>query len=259
MSRDKDPGAGAVEAGGSHSPVGLTHRQADVMATLLDLYLEADEQPISYRAVAERLGVAPATAYRMIRIAEAKGHVVATYAPPGRSRSPGRATVLFSPSAQAHEMVNRIGGGSAARADWEATKTRILEAVQQWDEATTDAVVGDLLASLQESSTPLATAATIMAAMMVGLEESQAALPDRDDLVGRLSSGGGRLGLAMLGGMLLGLTWADRTGRQLHRRLDSRLDGLPAAIGAVPPESRDDLVGLVGLVARTVRSRRRPG
>lgn len=246
-------GDGAAEPG----RVSLTHRQADVLATLFDLYVEADEDPISYKAVAERLEVAPATAYRMIRIAEAKGYVVANYVSPGRSRSPGRAAVLFAPSAKAREMANRIAGDSAARADWEATKARILEAVQQWDEDTTEAVVGDLLATLHAPSTPLNEAATILAALMIGIETSQAALPDRDDLVGRLTAESSRLGLATLGGMLIGLTWADRTGRHLHRRLDGAVDRLPAVIGRVPPESTGEVVGLVGLVARTLRSRSR--
>ncbi len=262
----------------------LTHRQSDAVGALLDLYAEA-RQPISYRRVAERLGVGPATAYRMLRLAQAKGYVEAIYRrPPGPSA--GRSPVLFAPTPLAGERLAELAG-FAADAGWEATRRRVLELVETPGALPDEAELRELLAGLREPATPLARAGLTIAGLMIELEEARprggrgrprggrGRLPgDRTGaLLARLAEGGSRLGLATLGGLLLGLAWAeratdraadqaDRVGRTISDRLDRRADLLVDALASLSTEQAAELARFVAQLGRLMRARdrdRRPG
>lgn len=262
----------------------LTPRQTAAVSILLDLYAEA-RHPISYRRVAERLGVAPATAYRMLRLAEAKGCVAAVYAPPPREISPGRSSLLFAPTAMARGQLEAVAGRPLAPADvadvadpdWEATKKQILESLSRHDGTPDQEAFEELLAGLEEPGTPLGVAGRMIAALMVGIEESRdraaarlrvaggarraagssTGAAEQSEFVQRLAAGGTRFGLSTLGGMLLGLVWADRRGRQLARRLEPYLDRFQSAVASLSPEQATDLSGFAGQVDQELRDRDR--
>ena len=262
----------------------LTARQAAAVSILLDLYAEA-RHPISYRRVAERLGVAPATAYRMLRLAEAKGFVAAVYAAPPREISPGRSSVLFAPTEMAREQLEAVVGRPLAPADvvdvadpdWEAAKQKILESLAVREGIPGQEEFEELLAGLEEPGTPLGLAGRMIAVLMIGLEESRdrAAVRSRgaggagpatrpspgaaeqSEFVQRLAGVGTRFGLSTLGGMLLGLAWADRRGRRLARRLEPHLERFQSAVASLSPEQATDLSGFAGQVEQELRVRER--
>ncbi len=267
----------------------LTVRQAAAVSILLDLYAEA-RQPISYRRVADRLQVAPATAYRMLRLAEAKGYVAAVYAPPPREISPGRSSLLFAPTGMAQEQLEAVAGrplapadvADVADADWEATKRRILESLAGREGTPGQEGFEELLAGLEEPGTPLGLAGRMIAALMIALEESReratagsgsrggrgatsahgapagaAVAREESEFVQRLAAGGTRFGLTTLGGMLLGLAWADHRGRRLARRLEPHLERFQSAVASLSPEQATDLSGFAGQVDQELRDRER--
>jgi hypothetical protein len=235
----------------------LTPRQSTAVAALLDLYAEGEQQPIAYAQVAQRLGVAPTTAYRMLRLAEKLGYVRATY--PGHAGQPGagRSPVLFAPTDLARGVVTSYAGPTPPDEAWEATRARILEALAstQQPNAVAD-VVEELLAGLEESGTPIDVAGRTIATLMISLEES---LGDEAelDLLDRLARPGTRFGLSTLSGMLLGLAWANRTTRSVADRLERQVARFQAAVADLSPEQSQSLAGFLAQLDVGLRARRR--
>lgn len=234
----------------------LTHRQSAAVSVLLDLYAESRQQPIAYRQVAERLGVAPTTAYRMLRLAEKVGYVRAVYATRPSARSVGRSAVLFAPIDLA--QLTRAVAESAPPPDetWETTQTRLLEGLTSPEVATYEDALRDLLAGLEEPGTPIDVAGRTIAALMISLEGSRGGADD-GDLLDRMARAGSRFGLATLSGMLLGLAWADRTTRSLADRLDRQAERFQSALAELSPEQSRAIAGFVAQLDVALRARRR--
>jgi hypothetical protein len=232
----------------------LTHRQRDTVSALLDLYGDV-RKPISYRRVAEILRVAPATAYRMLRLAEAKGYVVAVYAPPPREISAGRSSVLFAPTDLARSHIEALAGSTIADEDWRTVKERVLEALARPGDAAARETLAYLLAGLEMPRTPLGLAGRVIAALMIGIEENCDGLPVGGELVRRIMRRGSRLGLSTLGGALLGLAWAEGHRRALVRLLEPHLERYESALSSLSPEQATDLAGFARQVDRALRVR----
>jgi hypothetical protein len=231
--------------------VKLTHRQTAAVSALLDLCAEAGGRPIGYRAVAARLGVAPTTAYRMLRLAERLGYVRATYAPRAATRSVGRSPVLFEPSDLARRAVTPPPDET-----WEATRARLLEALASPDPAADREALRDILAGLTEPRTPLDLAGRTIAALMIGLEEAHGGAYE-SELLGRLARAGTRFGLSTLGGMLLGLAWANRATRAIAERLEREAERFQSALAELSPEQSSAIAAFVAQLDVTLRDRRR--
>jgi len=107
----------------------LTRRQEEFVHNLLDLYRELQE-PIHYSALAERVGVSRFTAYDMLRLLEEKGLVKASYHLAEAKSGPGRAEVVYEPTARARVMMAELTGEVEAE-DWERVKERVLERLQK--------------------------------------------------------------------------------------------------------------------------------
>ena len=234
----------------------LTHRQSAAVAVLLDLYAESREQPIAYRQVAERLGVAPTTAYRMLRLAEKMGYVRAIYAARPAARSVGRSAVLFEPTDLARQTIAAVASPPPPDEAWETTRARLLDALASPEAAVYKDALRDLLAGLEEPGTPIDVAGRTIAALMISLEESRGAADD-SDLLDRMARGGTRFGLSTLSGMLLGLAWADRATRALADRLDRQIDRFESALAELSPEQSSAIAGFVAQLDVALRARRR--
>jgi hypothetical protein len=168
--------------------------------------------------------------------------------------------------------------------EWEATKAQILESLATREGTPGQEAFEELLAGLEEPGTPLGVAGRMIAALMVGIEESRgrratrsaragragsaagpaagadaaaAGAREQSEFVQRLAAGGTRFGLSTLGGMLLGLAWADRGGRRLARRLAPHLERFQSAVASLSPEQATDLSGFAGQVEQELRDRDR--
>ncbi len=234
----------------------LTYRQSEAVAVLLDLYADSREQPIAYREVAERLGVAPTTAYRLLRLAERLGYLRAIYAARPAERSAGRSAVLFEPTELARQTLAEIASPPPPDEAWETTRGRLLEALASRETAAFSEALGDLLASLDEPGTPIDVAGRTIAALMIGLEQSRGGVDD-DDLLDHIAKPGTQFGLSTLGGMLLGLAWADRATRNLADQLDRQVARFEAALAELSPEQSSAIAGFVAQLDVALRARRR--
>lgn len=106
----------------------LTRRQEEFLRNMIDLYRQVRE-PAHYSVLAERLGVSRFTAYDMLRLLEEKGLVVSTYQMPEERIGPGRAEVLFQPTAKAQRLFDHLVGDLDPE-DWEAVKARLRQRAQ---------------------------------------------------------------------------------------------------------------------------------
>ena len=233
----------------------LTHRQVEAVTALLDLYSEGGRRPIAYRDVAERLGVGPSTAYRMLRIAEKMGYVEALYAARPDAHSVGRSAVLFQPTDLAERTIVAIGRPSPLDEAWEKSSARLLEALTEPAGAADEAAIRELLASLEEPGTPTDVAGRTIAALMISLEDARGGQDD-SELLDRIARGGTRVGLSTLGGMLLGLAWADRATTSLAQRFDQRVEAFEAALAELSPAQSRSVAGFAGQLQAALRARR---
>lgn len=238
------------------SVVKLTYRQSAAVAALLDLYAESRHQPIAYRQVAEQLGVAPTTAYRMLRLAEKMGYVRAIYAARPAAHAVGRSPVLFEPTDLAQGTIAAVASPPPPDEAWETTRGRLLEALGSPEAAAYKDALRDLLAGLEEPGTPIDVAGRTIAALMISLEESRGGADD-SDLLDRIARPGTRFGLSTLSGMLLGLAWADRATRTLANRLDRQVERFQSALAELSPEQSSAIAGFVAQLDVALRARRR--
>ena len=248
------PGRAAKKRG--RPAVKLTYRQSAAVAVLLDLYAEGRQQPIAYRHVAERLGVAPTTAYRMLRLAEKMGYVRAVYAARPAANAVGRSPVLFEPTDLARRTIAGITSPPPPDEAWETTRSRILEALASSEASAFDDALQALVAGLDEPGTPVDVAGRTIAALMISLEESREGADD-SDLLERIARPGTRFGLSTLGGMLLGLAWADRATRTLAARLDRQVGHFQSALAELSPEQSSAIAAFVAQLDVALRARRR--
>lgn len=233
----------------------LTHRQTEAVTVLLDLYAGSRQQPIAYGQVAEQLGVAPTTAYRMLRLAEQLGYVRATYAARPGPHAVGRSAVLFEPTDLAQRTIAGLEIAPPPDEAWETTRGRLLHALVSPDDAAYSEALHDLLAGLEEPGTPVDVAGRTIAALMISLEESRGGADD-SGLLDRMARAGTRFGLSTLGGMLLGLASADRATRALADRLDRHVERFQAALAELSPEQSSAVAGFVAQLDVALRARR---
>ncbi len=233
----------------------LTYRQSAAVAVLLDLYAESHDRPIAYRHVAERLGVAPTTAYRLLRLAERMGYLRAVYETRPAERSAGRSPVLFEPTERAWRTLTDVAGPLPPDEAWESTRGRLLEALASPETAPFSEALGDLLATLDEPGTPADVAGRTIAALMISLDQARDGVEDVD-LLDRIAKPGTRFGVSTLGGMLLGLAWAHRATRNLAVQLDRHSGRFEAALAELSQEQSRAIAAFAAQLDVALRARR---
>ena len=245
----------------------LTRRQATVATALTEL--AANAQAVPYGRVADRLGIARATAYRLLRVLEAKGYAESIYVPPARVRSPGRSMVLFRPTASSIEFRAPLGLVPTSRAqvgeadeEWLALRRRALAALRSGaGERIRDALT-EMLAGLDASVAPVGLAGRTIAALLLALAEaslrSRARGGEWEEPVKRMVGIGGQAGLSALSGLLVGLAWTKQASHDVADRLARRADRFEAALAALSPEGISSLLDFVGQVEDALRYQGEP-
>ena len=195
----------------------LTGRQRAFLSKFLDLYRE-EAEPLHYAAVAERLGVSKITAYDMLRILEEKGLVTSEYILPVQSHGPGRSTIVFRPTQKAAEMMAQLAGEDWDRAEWEAVKERILQALREGKGTDYEDLLNEILLRIPEHKSPMLYSAEVITATILSLYQlKEDAMTSH--LFEHLRSLPGELGLNTLAGLTLGLSLVERANRRLMTML----------------------------------------
>jgi len=85
----------------------LTYRQRKFIEDVIRHFLKSRE-PVNYRELAKEIGLSNSATYDMLKLLEKKGYVESTYAIPRPQNSPGRASVLFSPTQKTVDGTQQI-------------------------------------------------------------------------------------------------------------------------------------------------------
>lgn len=245
----------------------LTPRQATVATALAEL--SADAHAVPYGRVADRLGIARATAYRLLRLLEAKGYAESVYAPPARVRSPGRSMVLFRPTARSMEFRAPVGAAPTERTqvgdadeEWLALRRRALAALRSGDAERIRSALTEVLAGLDASVAPFGLAGRTIAALLLALAEASLRSSGRggewEEPVQRMVGIGGQASLSALSGLLVGLAWTRHTSHDVADRLARRADRFEAALASLSPEGVSSLLDFVRQVEDALRHQGEP-
>ena len=166
----------------------LTRRQQDFLSQFLDAYRDMDE-PVHYTQLAKKLGIGKVTAYEMLRLLEERGLVQAEFILPEESRGPGRSSVVFSPTPEAHRLLNPLLINEDQES-WENTKLALLEQLRQGKITGYETLLSDLLAQIPDRRSPMIYLTEMVTATMLMLESMQDS-PNTGPLLQRLQ----RIGL----------------------------------------------------------------
>ncbi len=228
----------------------LTYRQQQFLSQFLDIYQKLD-QPIHYGTVAEYLGVGNVTAYEMLRLLEERGLVRAEYQPKSEQGSPGRPSVLFSPTKEARQLLAQLSGNSDLE-DWEKAKKHILSQLHQGGEDY-DELLTILIARMPENRSPLIFMTEMITAVILVLRS----VPDSPEIRTILNSLRKiglpeEFGLSVLSGVLMILSALERTNRIFSSALLAELSRYEEYLLQLNKENRQLLSAFAREVAQIV-------
>jgi predicted ArsR family transcriptional regulator len=154
----------------------LTRRQHEFLENLLNLFQE-EQEPVHYSRVAKRVGVGSIAAYEMLCLLERRGYAHSEFTIKRGSRGPGRPRLVFRPSLKAVKTLSRLADGLWEDDDWEDTKGRILDRLQETKEKDYHQVIEELLLMLPDEESPSSFVANMTALIALGMRSMK-------DLVG---------------------------------------------------------------------------
>lgn len=230
----------------------LTRRQQVVLGKFLDLYRDGEEA-LHYTTVAEKLGVNPVTAYDMLRLLEDRGLLTTEFVPPSQREGRGRAKVLFSPTPAAQALLDELAGETWQQEEWDVVKERTLQALHEGKGSDHQELLDDLLLRIVDQRSPLLYTAEMVTAVILQayqLQEDAASSAFVDNLH-RLGLPG-ELGVNALGGLVVGLSYAERANRRVAKALLGQTGRYQEMIGRLTPNSHRHLSEFVDEVIEIV-------
>lgn len=231
----------------------LTRRQQQFLRTLLELYQERGEA-IHYTQVSERLGVGSVTSYEMLRLLEERDLLEREFGRPEEERGPGRSSVSFRPTDLAFSALSDPVLSATIADEWIRVKNQILEKLRKDKIRGYDAYLKELLNRLPRQHSPLAYAAEMVTAVVLGLHSLREVAEARH-LRTLLSKMGlpGELGLNAIPGLSVGLSLVDRFNKRIAKgllnqtaRYQALLSGLGAEKRRLLAEFTREVVEIVG-------------
>jgi len=232
----------------------ITGRQKAFLNTLLDLYREV-QGPLHYTTLAERLEVSKITAYDMLRLLEKRGLVQSKYVLRGKGQGAGRSSIVFWPTPKAHALFTELAGEAGDLEQWETAKARILDALEAGKGGDYHDLLKEILARLPERQSPLLYAAEMVTAVVLSLQQlreeaSTSSLCERLRPLGLPEE----VGLSALGGLAVGLSFAERANRRLTNLLLSHVTRYQQVVSHLSAENLRRLADFAGEVMRIVET-----
>jgi len=192
----------------------LTFRQKAFLSKVLDAYREM-QGPIHYSLVAEKLGLSNSAAYDMFRILEHKGMITLEYDTPKEASGPGRSNVRFVPTAETIELFSHLAGDIREQDEWEDIKTRVLTNLSKGEAEDYKDILNELLDRMPEPRSSLVVCAEAMTALLLNLREIKQEMTKQSSVDNILKAPASKLRMSILGGLILGLSYADHRAPRL--------------------------------------------
>ncbi len=233
----------------------LTGRQRAFLSEFLDIYWELGHNPLRYAQVAERLGVSEITAYDMLRVLEKRGLVMSEYVVPGKGSGPGRSTIVFSPTPEAHALLNELSNGLDDIEDWETRKTHILQKLATRQVGDYEDLLDEVLARLPASESPLLFVTEMITAVLLALQLTQKDFAS-SRVAERLQAVGfpGELGLNALTGLAVALSFTEQANRRLITVLLTQTKRYPGMLARLTGAGREHLHQFIQEALQTIRA-----
>lgn len=233
----------------------LTGRQQAFLSEFLDIYWELGQNPLRYAQVAERLGVSEITAYDMLRVLEKRGLVTSEYVVPGKGGGPGRSTIVFSPTPEAHALLDELSDGLDDIENWEARKTHILQKLATRQVGDYEDLLDEVLARLPNSDNPLLFVTEMITAVLLALQLTQKNLAT-SRVAEWLQAAGfpGELGLSALAGLAVALSVTEQTNRRLATILLAQTKRYPGMLARLTGGGREHLHQFVREALKTINA-----
>jgi DNA-binding MarR family transcriptional regulator len=203
---------GAAVAKQRDHAVKLTFRQKSFLSKVADVYRGMDV-PLHYTAIADKLGLSKSTVYDMFRVLEQKGMIESQYVTPKEVAGPGRASVLFYPTARAKELFFHVAG--EVKDEWEVLKARILTSLRQGKTGNYKGVIQELLNKAGEAQAPLEQCAEIVTALLLSLREANYKLTEKGSLSAIIKAPVSKLRMSILAGLVLGISLSNQAVERL--------------------------------------------
>jgi len=182
----------------------LTPRQLAFLDKLFDLYREF-EAPVHYSVVAERLGVNKFSAYDMLKLLEEKGVAASAYVLGEGHTGPGRSMVVFYPTHRAASFLTQLRHEVLNGDDWHQVKNRLLQRLQEAQDASYGEAVREMLSRLPDVKTPLVYCAEMIGVLLLNLAYASKQAGELIPYPALTSlTGSGEVGLGTLAGFSLG-------------------------------------------------------
>jgi len=193
----------------------------------------------------------------MLKVLERKGMVRSEYVVPDRPSGPGRANILFMPTARAHDLFARLAVEATHDEEWENVKARVLSALRSGEESDYDDLLQELLAMMPQTSSPLAYGAEVITALLLTLRQAKQKFGPHSPIGLLLDNTAGRLGMSMLAGLAFGLSATHRANEHLLANLPEHIRRYEEAVQELSAERTELLRGLVGETVAVLRGEAR--
>jgi len=129
---------------------------------------EATRLPVHYERVAEKLGVSKWSAYEMLKKLEKEGLVCSQYQVNQAEKYPGRAMVMFAPTALLDKILVRKGSDEkAAFKDWQPVKEKLFRLFKGLKKKNPEKLRDQLMQEISLVDEPLAFNAHFIAILML--------------------------------------------------------------------------------------------
>jgi DNA-binding PadR family transcriptional regulator len=165
---------------------------------------EATRLPVHYKRVAELLGVSKWSAYEMLKKLEKQGLLSSRYQVNQGEKYPGRAMVLFAPTALLEGLLARKGSeGKKPNPEWLPVKEKLLKLFQGFRRKNSQKLIEQLMDEISHLDKPMVFNAYFIALLVLNLQTFG---KKSIELVRKMVLGASNkeIGLSMFAGTIIG-------------------------------------------------------
>ena len=181
----------------------ITRRRMEFLTEIKKLY-EATRLPVHYERIAQLLGVSKWSSYEMLKKLEKQGLLSSQYQVNQGEKYPGRAMVLFAPTALLEGILNRNGSEEKkSNPEWLSIKENLLKLFRGFKKKNPQHLIEQLMDEISHLDKPIVFNAYFIALLVLNLQTFG---EKSIELVRKMVLGvnNKEIGLSMLAGTIMG-------------------------------------------------------
>lgn len=147
----------------------ITRRRMEFLTEIKKLY-ETTRLPVHYKRVAELLGVSKWSAYEMLKKLEKQGLLSSRYQVNQGEKYPGRAMVLFAPTALLEGILRKGSEEKKPNPEWLPVKEKLLKLFQGFRRKNSQKLIEQLMDEISRLDKPIIFNAYFIALLVLNLQ-----------------------------------------------------------------------------------------